>query len=281
MKATLAALWLLFAPALPALDANAGPGALEINNDCVAVGCFSGDAAGYPVTITRPGSYVLTSDLSAPGNNTVDAVQIQASAVDFDLNGHSIDGGGTCTGTPVTACSGSLGRDGVYANADYVTPLAVHIHNGSIHGFASDGIHVVAGDGTLIEHVSSYENGAAGLSMGGTASVEPTARIRDSAFSRNKGSGVDGVAFAATMVITGSTAAGNGTFGVEGISRTVLTDDGIIDNLNGGAFSTSLLIVGRNAFVGNNSGGTQYGTNGQGFAIGVNVCSDHSGGSCP
>ncbi len=33
-------------------SALAADGALEINQDCAAVGCFSGDTAGFPVSIT-------------------------------------------------------------------------------------------------------------------------------------------------------------------------------------------------------------------------------------
>jgi hypothetical protein len=41
----------------------AGDGKLEINQSCIAVGCFPGDTAGFPVTITSSGSYLLTGNL--------------------------------------------------------------------------------------------------------------------------------------------------------------------------------------------------------------------------
>ena len=54
---------LLLALAGPALAVD---GVVEINQTCaVQTGCFSGDTAGYPVTITQPGSYRLTSNLAS------------------------------------------------------------------------------------------------------------------------------------------------------------------------------------------------------------------------
>ena len=38
-------------------------GVFEIDQRCVAVGCFPGDFAGFPVTISSPGEYRLTSNL--------------------------------------------------------------------------------------------------------------------------------------------------------------------------------------------------------------------------
>lgn len=49
-----------------------------------------GDAAGFPVTISRSGSYRLSSNLTVPqGSN---AVEITASSVTLDLNGFTIAG---------------------------------------------------------------------------------------------------------------------------------------------------------------------------------------------
>jgi hypothetical protein len=50
--------------------ALASDGVLEINHSCAtaAGGCFPGDTAGYPVQITQPGSYRLTSNLAVPAS---------------------------------------------------------------------------------------------------------------------------------------------------------------------------------------------------------------------
>ena len=70
-------------------------GAREIHQACVATGCFPGDTAGWPVLITEPGSYVLTSGLTVPDANTT-AISIDAPHVSLDLHGFSITGPNTC-----------------------------------------------------------------------------------------------------------------------------------------------------------------------------------------
>lgn len=49
-----------------------------------------GDTAGFPVTISRPGSYRLSSNLTVPPG--VNAVLISASGVTLDLNGFTVLG---------------------------------------------------------------------------------------------------------------------------------------------------------------------------------------------
>jgi hypothetical protein len=66
---------LTIALASPALAVD---GVLEINQACaVNTGCFSGDAAGLPVTITAAGSYRLTGNLTVPDENT-DGIAVSA-----------------------------------------------------------------------------------------------------------------------------------------------------------------------------------------------------------
>jgi hypothetical protein len=75
----------LFAGLSAAVD-----GVIEINQASAAVGGINGSAVsdppGYPVVITQPGSYRLTSDL-LPGSQT--AIRIDASDVSIDLNRRS------------------------------------------------------------------------------------------------------------------------------------------------------------------------------------------------
>jgi len=84
---------------LPASD-----GQLEINRACaVNTGCFTGDSAGYQVTITQPGSYRLTGDLDLSAlSPDLQAVEVGAPAVTLDLGGFQIIGPTTCTGTGIS-----------------------------------------------------------------------------------------------------------------------------------------------------------------------------------
>lgn len=54
-----------------------------------------GDAPGFPVTITAPGRYRLTSDLVVPAGT--DGIVIRADNVVIDLNGFAIRGPARCT----------------------------------------------------------------------------------------------------------------------------------------------------------------------------------------
>ena len=80
-----------------------------------------GDAPGFPVSITRPGSYRLTTNLRTPSGP---AIEIVADNVSLNLNGFSIIGSSIWP-----SGAGITGNDRKH----------VRIHNGSVVGF-SDGL---------------------------------------------------------------------------------------------------------------------------------------------
>jgi hypothetical protein len=255
----------------------------------IAVGCVvqaaSASADSLPVIALQysadTGANIVGASQYAARQDYVNDV-VNASPVDIDLNGHSIDGGGVCSGTPVTSCSGAKGLSGIDASIDINTPLILHVHNGSVHGFASHGVLLVAaGEGSLIEHVSAYENADNGISVSGTSAGATTTRIRDSQLSRNKFSGVQGVTDPAILVVENSTLTGNGGWGIYVNSSSVATGNRINNNGDVGLFCTALTcVLGQNVFIGNNSAGTQFSI-GTLSDMGGNVCPDHGSSSCP
>jgi hypothetical protein len=267
------------------LIAGAAGGAFEINQDCIAVGCFAGDDPGYPVTITQPGSYILTSDLAPAGNQFVYTMTVNAAPVDIDLNGHTIEGGASCTGTPVTSnpCTGFTGDTGI-ALTNGGTPGVFHVHNGHIHGFRTSGIY--AGDvatGSLFEHLTLSEN-QFGMAMVGSAGVvgstaKNTGHIRDVQMVRNSGTGITtSGAIRYRVLVEDSTAMGNGGYGLYLGAGSVVTGSRITDNaLTGMDCSGFACALGQNAFQGNAGGGNQY-VVGTVLDMGGNVCLDHT---CP
>ena len=76
-------------------SAFASDGVVEINQACAAVGCFAGDAPGWPVEITEHGSYRLTSnlDVGIPGG----AILLSSDRMTLDLNRFTI---GFCVDLP-------------------------------------------------------------------------------------------------------------------------------------------------------------------------------------
>jgi hypothetical protein len=109
-------------PVLTTQDTNIGKGTTG-NPSPAHIVFATGTGDAYPVsgpmTITRPGIYVLQQDILYNGNGA--AITINASNVTLDLNGYQIIGPGTSSNTAI----------GVYArNRDQIT-----IRNGTVRGF--------------------------------------------------------------------------------------------------------------------------------------------------
>lgn len=122
-----------------------------------------GDAAGYPITISKPGHYVLKGNLAVPYGFS--GIEITAPNVTLDLNGFSIKGTGTCTisiQTAVVSCSGASGA--VKGVETTMSHAAAKVRNGSIEGFQ----YGVVLDGGVVEDLAVRHNGSAGILLGST-----------------------------------------------------------------------------------------------------------------
>ncbi|GAB4171749.1 MAG: hypothetical protein Kow0020_06590 [Wenzhouxiangellaceae bacterium] len=186
-------LWILTGTAF-AVD-----GVYEINASCATVGCFSGDSPGYPVTISQPGSYRLTSNLQTTDPD-VTLIFVSSHNVSIDLNGFALLGPAQCTGTPVTSCTNTGIGHGINANLRD----GLVVRNGAIHGLGARGI--IARYNALIESVVLTENGAAGVRVeeggilrrviarrnGGNGAEPPLALVYDSIFTSNGDRGIVG-----------------------------------------------------------------------------------------
>ncbi len=129
-----------------ALPVFATDGVVEINQTCaVNTGCFPGDSAGFPVTISSPGSYILTGTLFIidPG---ADGIRISADNVSINVNGFSLVGPGSGSGNGIIA-SGSR----------------TVVRNGFVEGFGNAGIET--GPHSLVRDCHLIDNGT-GLQLG-------------------------------------------------------------------------------------------------------------------
>jgi hypothetical protein len=78
---------------LPAAPAIATDGQVVITQAKANAGNVTpGDAAGFPVTLSQPGSYVLASNLQAPANTA--GIKVNSHDVTIDLNGFRMRGVG-------------------------------------------------------------------------------------------------------------------------------------------------------------------------------------------
>jgi hypothetical protein len=116
---------------LQASPAAAVDGVIEINQVSALAGAITpGDGAGFPVTLSQPGSYRLTGNLELP-TLAIAAVVVTAADVSIDLNGFAILGQNAC---------GSLVFD---ANGNGIDALAgpnTSVRNGTIKGMGYHGI---------------------------------------------------------------------------------------------------------------------------------------------
>lgn len=149
--------------ALSPTNVFATEGALEISSACVASGCFDGDSPGFPVTITKPGNYVFTSNLKM-NEGSGSAIQINTDNVVIDLKGFILDGSGAGAATFAKGIFGLVRRN-------------VTVRNGTIQGFflavlLEDGTppHNASG-GHIVERIRADKNTVHSLWVDGTGNL--------------------------------------------------------------------------------------------------------------
>jgi len=155
----------------------AADGVLEISQACAVAGCFSGDTAGFPVTITGAAgkSYLLTSSLTVPNQNT-SAIQISIEGISVDLNGFTIKGTTTCNYLPYADCSPVGTGNGISG------PAIISVRNGIISGMGGYGLDL--GFDSVAEDVRVLTNGLGGIRMG------PGGAVRSVTANANNGYGI-------------------------------------------------------------------------------------------
>jgi len=218
---------LMFVSALWAAD-----GVTEINQASVEA------AGGFPYTITEPGSYLLTGNLTVPDENT-SAIEVRADDVTLDLNGFAIQ----CADSDGVNCEPSPGSgEGVTVffviGENFDTGSNTVVRNGTVRGMGFAGVKIDFG---LVEGIQALENGGPGIVMGEGVIADCVAR-------ENAGTGIElekGVAAANIAVLNG----GDGIKVRNGVARnnTSAGNDG-----DGIVSEGSALILGNN--VTNNSG---------------------------
>lgn len=214
----------LFGLAMLAAAADAAPADTTILIDqasALAGGVTPNDAAGFPVTLSKPGHYKLAGNLTAPAG--VSAILVAADDVTIDLNGFTVAspsmcavGTGSDLGAKVTCQNGEgygIGMQGNRAGSTSYSRLTVR--NGHVRGFGT-GIAgqlqlsdvtvnlcttgISASEGSLLGRVS-VSNATLGISAYGSTVETATLNVVETGI-RTYGSLLDGVAirYAATGV---------------------------------------------------------------------------------
>jgi hypothetical protein len=196
----------------PTVPLRAVDGVVEINQTCaVATGCFSGDTAGFPVTIGTSGSYRLTSDLVVTNGGVID---ISGDSVSLDLNGFHIfcdNTFGNCVEVIGSGVGGSGGDDS-------------EVRNGFVSGMGLHGVSL--GDRARIRNVRIYNNFGAGVLVRGSSLV--TGCIIS-------GNGSQGIkTFDEASLVIDNVITNNGGYGLSGSSSTAYKGN-VFQGNNGGA----------------------------------------------
>lgn len=177
----------------------------DIDQTCAtAGGCFAGDAGGFPVTISDPGSYRLISNLETTDPNQT-LIEVDTGEVLLDLNGFALIGPTSCSGTPASCTSTGTGRG---VDSDF---FDITVRNGEVTGMGANGIELR--DGAVVENVRATSNGADGIQ------VESDSRVVDNVIRSN---GVDGIHAGNGSVITDNVSVSNGADGVATVGSRVV-----------------------------------------------------------
>ncbi len=247
----------------------AGDGVVEINQACALAGCFSGDAAGFPVVIDGSAgrSYRLTSDLQVD-DAALQIISIRASFVTLDLGGFTVRGLTTCSGFPPTCSPIQLAGDGIAV--DLPTRASVAVRNGRVMGVGDRGVEL--GIYALVTNVLARENAGNGISVGLGSIV---------ANSQAVGNRISGIAGSAGSVVTQSRALDNGLDGIACGEGCVLANDTANHNGDDGFDATNGCVLAGDTADDNGSNDMQTGDNafecGMGCVVRDNVASNADG----
>jgi hypothetical protein len=225
--------------------AHAVDGVKLINQSVATNGTASAaDDPGFPVTLSRAGSYRLSGNLTVPDANTT-AIEITADDVTLDLNGFAILGPTVCSGFPVS-CSPTGTGAGVFAGSDNVTVI-----NGTIRGMGGLGVELI-GATNRIERVHAKSNGSVGIKGGVSTTVTGSKATENGSF---------GITADGGSIVTGNTARGNRGAGITVESGTTVSGNTAIFNAGAGINATSGSIVIGNSAQANAGFGLSLGSN--------------------
>jgi len=133
------------------LDPPGAPGSTGRNVIFQPASC-----AGFPITISQAGSYVLGGDITGcPG---ADGIDITTSNVTLDLDGHIVSGGGNGNGS-------LTGIKNAGANGQ------LSIGNGQVQQWGGSGIDLTGSSVARVDHIVATYNGASGVIIDSTSTV--------------------------------------------------------------------------------------------------------------
>ena len=247
-------------------------------NRAIAGNVTPGDMPGFPVTISKAGSYRLSGNLTVPDENT-NVVEITVDNVSLDLNGFAILGPTVCSGSSLS-CSPSGNGRGVNATGKSF----ISVVNGTIRGMGGAGI--VTSSRSRVENMHVSSCGSNGISVADAGNVSNnTASLNGSTgiivgngtVSNNTATlnGFAGIFIGGTSTVSNNTATLNGSGGISASFGAVVSNNSATGNTSYGLDLGPNVGYVNNVLTGNNGGGPEVGG---GVQLGYNLC---NGAFCP
>lgn len=187
-----------------------------------------GDAPGFPVWITQPGSYRLSGNLRLDVPN-INLITVFADNVTLDLNGFTMEGPfDQCAKrfVPSWCSAASLGGSGVLSA---LSRTNITVFNGVVRAMASAGVWLPGANSRIDRLTVTHNGGEAGILVG------PGALVSNSIVTHNKGQGIARTADAplgrGTALAVGNVVQSNAK---EGLYFVVARDNVLWGNNHGG-----------------------------------------------
>jgi parallel beta-helix repeat protein len=235
------------------------------------------DIAVLPYTISKPGSYIVTRDLTLTTLDT-SGITITTGSVTLDLNGHRLKGPGKTAGVT----GSGIGIPGYVNN--------IIIQNGTVCDWRSTGVAAYTAENSQFEALCCYNNGYSGIEAGygckitgntcssngesgilagkstiigntcrlnGGAGIigSPSCTIQNNTCINNTGTGIAG-GYGSTII--NNCCMGSGSHGISANSSTIIGNT-LQGNTGSGIYANSSNLVRENTCEGNKSHGIEIG----------------------
>ncbi len=208
--------------------------------------------SALPFTISQPGSYYLTGDLTATGTA---GITVNADDVTIDLMGYRLIGDGSAniginlTGrSNVTIRNGTVrgfGDSGIYQGPG--TGRSIRVLDVRVLGNGGSGVFLF-GSNHLVARCVAGDNGGYGIYAGNSS------RLLDNTAYNN--AGADGISGGPGSTLTGNTAYNNQQIGIVGSTGASLTGNTIYYNQSWGIFGNGSNTIKDNTIYSNNQSNT-------------------------
>jgi hypothetical protein len=166
--------------------------------------------SSLPLTITAPGSYYLTRNLT--GAVGQDGITVNADDVTIDLNGFMLAGPG--------------------ANGIVAVGARIAIRNGTVSGWSQTGI--TAGAGALVENIRASNNPGRGISAGNNSVVQSCTVTNSGTVAAGRGIAAGTGSLVSKCLVTGTS--GANAIAINAASGSTVMDSTARDNAAAGGF---------------------------------------------